>query len=78
MVREGQKRSESVHRGSSICHKCRNMHLEPGVAHHLLPTEIMTVPSHPNKMHPKLKIKSLEKQQGQRVMSVKSIGLHIT
>jgi len=78
MVREGWKRLESVRRGLFIGHKCRNMRPEPGVAHHLLPTEIMTVPSHPNEMHPKPKIKSSEKQQGQRVMSVKSIGLHIT
>ena len=78
MVREGQKCSESVWRSLSIGHKCRNMRPEPGVAHHLLPTEIMTVPSHPNKMRPKPKIKGSEKQHGQRVMSVKSIGLHIT
>ena len=36
MVREGRKRSESVWRGSSIGHECRNMHPEPGVAHHRL------------------------------------------
>ena len=34
MVREGQKRLESVWRGSSIGHECRNMRPEPGVAHH--------------------------------------------
>src|ERR1700676_609612 len=34
MVREGQKRSESVWRSLSIGHKCRNMCPEPGVAHH--------------------------------------------
>ena len=73
-----RKHLESVRRGSSIGHECQNMHPEPGVAHHLLPTEIMTVPSHPNKMRPKPKIKGSEKQHGQRVMSVKSIGLHIT
>src|SRR5882762_3846191 len=33
MVREGWKHSESVRRGSSIGHKCRNMRPEPGVAH---------------------------------------------
>jgi len=33
MVREGWKHSEGVQRGSSICHKCQNMHPEPGVAH---------------------------------------------
>jgi hypothetical protein len=33
MVREGWKCSESVGRGSSIGHKCWNMHPEPGVAH---------------------------------------------
>src|ERR1700676_2685907 len=34
MVREGRKHSESVRRGSSIGHECRNMRPEPGVAHH--------------------------------------------
>jgi len=34
MVREGWKCSESVWRGSSICHEYWNMHPEPGVAHH--------------------------------------------
>jgi len=36
MVREGRKRLESVRRGSSIGHKCRNMRPEPGVAHQRL------------------------------------------
>jgi hypothetical protein len=33
MVREGRKHSESVRRGLSIGHECRNMRPEPGVAH---------------------------------------------
>jgi len=64
MVREGQKHSESVRRGSAIGHECWNMRPEPGVAHHLLPTEIMTVPSHLNEMHPKPKIKKFRKAAG--------------
>jgi len=38
MVREGQKHSESVRRGSAIGRECQNMRPEPGVAHQRMNT----------------------------------------